>query len=373
MAIIPKLPIPTAIPTVPEVTLPSMPAVPTVPAMPDVLAPIKSKIDSTLDFTRRAEGEASTSKYIQTKLPNADGIVIPQTVTGLPDQKIIAPNLTKATCETFDMKKASGGLLASLLAALGVPALKKTPVKKEIKEIAPDFAKSEYGFIQVKETKGGHVEIIDNTKGNERTMKLHPSGSYNQILPNGTIQDKITGDKITFIDGEYSIVIGREFIEVVNGNNKIQIKKDNQLNINGNNNINIDKDSNTIIGGNCDVNVKGSSSEKVTKDKTVDVSGKSIHKAKSSVEEITGNKNITTGGSLTIAGGGSMNCMASGNVILSGGSITVLSNGASISIRNGRIDINGPLFVNGFPYGEFTGQGFSPTPDLPIDENSKLF
>lgn len=310
------------------------------------------KIDKNNDFYQRETGVSSTSKYIQTKNVDEQGNPVANDIKGIPDQKIIQPNLTKAKAETYEIST-GGGLFDSLLASLGVPSLKKTKVKKEINETPPDFAKSQYGQIQVKETKGGFVEIFDQTIGNQRTMRLHPAGTYNQVLPDGTVQDKVVGDKVTFVDNEWNIVVGKDFVEVVSGNNKIHIKKDNQLNINGNNNVNIDKDSNTVIGGKSNLDIKGKSVEKVGLGKDIDITGTCTEKiSKDFKQDVTGNVNRTVMGNETDVIGGSLNLLCSGNIVLSGTSIIVNGKNTSAmfgdnAVLNGDVTVNGDLKVNG--------------------------
>ena len=292
-------------------------------------------IDKSNDFYKREAGVSSTSKYTQTKNVDANGNPVASDVKGLPDQKIILPNLKKATAEVYEISSGGGGLLASLLAALGVPALKKTKVKKEIKETPPDFAKSEYGSIQVKETKGGFVEIFDQTAGNQRTMRLHPAGTYNQVLPDGTVQDKIVSNKITFVDKEWNVVIGADFIEVISGNNKVHIKKDNQLNINGNNCVNIDQDSNTIINQNQNMDTKGKMSEKVGKGKDVEITGNLSEKVSKDVkEEVGGSVNTTIAKDGTTMVGGMLNIMATGNITISSNAGINIVGTAPINIKS---------------------------------------
>lgn len=309
------------------------------------------KIDESADYYKREEGISSTSKYIQTKNKDENGNPVAGDIKSIPDQNIIQPNLKKDTAETFDMKSGGGPFdsLLSALGALGVPSLSKTKQKKEIKEQAPDFAKSEYGKIQVKETAGGFVEIFDQTIGNQRTMRLHPAGTYNQVTPDGTVQDKIVKDKITFVDEEWNIVVGKDYVEVINGNNKVHIKKDNQVNINGNSNTNIDKDCNTVINQSNNIDIKSKSTEKVGAGKTVEITGNLSQKVSSnSNEDIGGNVNNTAGGNRNDMVGGHFNIVVSGNCLISATSIGIFSKtggsmnmtGGSINISSQRVNIN---------------------------------
>lgn len=300
------------------------------------------KIDESADYYKREESLSSTSKYIQTKNVNEKGQPVDGDIQGIPDQKIIQPNLKKDTAETYEMSSGGGGLFSSLLAAIGVPSLSAKKQKKEIKEQAPDFQKSQYGQIQVKETKGGFVEIFDQTLGNQRTMRLHPAGTYNQVTPDGTVQDKIVKDKITFIDEEWNIVVGKDFVEVINGSNKVHIKKDSQLNINGSAHTNIDQDCNTIIKQNNNLDIKQKFSEKVGNGKSVEITGDLNQKVSSNKkEEVGSNVNNTCGGNRNDMVGGSFNIMVSGNCLISAKTISIISaTGGTMMMSNGKININ---------------------------------
>ena len=344
-----------------------------------------SRITDKNYFERKA-GESSIAKRLEANVPTKDGIQ-KKTLEGLPEQDKITPYLTKSSCNVSDLKsKASGmasnavsGALGSLLSsvskikAFGVPSLK--PVKKstEVKEVAPDFQKTEYGKATVKVTEGGFTEVIDNTKGNETSMKSNIAGTYELILPDGTKQDKIVGDKILLIDENWKISVGKDSVTIIKGEHHLQINKNSFINTNGNKSEIVDKESATLVKGNVTNECQKASYEKVGKNKEVDISGNYKIKALTKTEEITGKSSTHSSGTTQQTSGGGFHIFANGNVIMTGGSVNIASNGASISIRKGRVDINGPFYVNGYPYGEFSGHGFSSTPDIEIDESNDLY
>lgn len=276
-----------------------------------------------LDFNGREPAQASTSKYIQTNITSKEGYR-QESVAGTPDDNIIKPNLKVFNCETVSIQLPFG------LGSLPIPLpFVKTKNKKEIKEVMPSKEKSQYGKIMVTETKGGFVELKDETPDNKRTLKLHPSGTYTQTINDGSIYDKVVGDVYTIIDKNWNIAIGKDFIEVITGDNKIQIKKNSELNINGNESVNIDGNSNTNIGGNKGIQIDGNESEDTTGNKDTKISGnltENISKNKNTT--IVGNdaetvlKNKTSivqedcttlvGGNITISAKGNINVVASG-------------------------------------------------------------
>lgn len=272
-------------------------------------------------FDDRKLGESSVSKYIQSKIPNESGYTS-QSLEGTPDDKIIKPNLKSFKCETISFKLPFG------LGAIPIPIpFIKQGSNTEIKEILPDKSKSEYGKIKVTESKGGFVELKDDTPGNKRLLQLHPSGSYHQVLDNGSTYDKVVNDALIIIDKNWNIAIGNDFVEVITGNNKIQIKKDSLININGDESKNIDKNSITNIKENFGLHIEGSSLETIGKDKTLDVAGtltetiqqnysETVQGEKKSIimnnktETIGQTCNILVGNTLTITSASTINIIA---------------------------------------------------------------
>lgn len=290
-------------------------------------------------YHQREAKLASTSKYIQTKVEGKTG-----DIKGIPDQNIIKPNLSKDTAKTFVIGKA-GGALSSILGALGLSSLMKNKDDKEIKEVAPDFAKSEYGKIQVKETKGGFVEIFDQTPGNQRTMRLHPAGTYNQVLPNGLVQDKIVNDKVTMIDKNWNITVGEDFVEVVSGNNKIHIKKEHQLNINGNSHTHIDKDENILVEQDRNIEVKQTFNEKVGKGKNIDITKDLTEKVSDNIKREVG-KNVDTkiGKNENRTIGGALNVIVTGNIMISSSAtMNIISTGPCNVNSSALVKVTAPL------------------------------
>jgi Gp5 C-terminal repeat (3 copies) len=289
------------------------------------------------EYRDREEGQSSTSKYIQVKVPPAgqdDGYKA-KPVGGTPDDKIIKPNLKTAKCDTVDFELPSG-LLA--LIPVPLPFLKKKS-SKEIKEKLPDKEKSEYGKIVVNETKGGFVNIQDETAGNKRWQKLHPSGTYQQVVDNGDYHDKVVHDRYIIVDKNWNISIGEDWIEVVSGNNKIQIKKNSSININGNESVNVDGNSNVNIVGNEGLQVGGNHSESITGNFTTEVGGNHAETIKGYRKTmVSGNENNTIMGTETDVICGSWNVTVSGSIML--------SSSASITLVAPVINLKGKVNMN---------------------------
>lgn len=270
------------------------------------------------NFYQRAKGLASTSQYVQAKIPTATGELKNkvEALKNTPDEKIITPQLKK---DVNTVKEFTKNPLAELLGFVG--SLIPTVSQKKIEEPKPTGDKAEYGKIQVKETKGGFVEISDETPGNVRKINQHPSGSYNAMLNDGSVQNKITGDRQEICDGNWNIKTEKDKVEIVAGNNRIEIRKNETQTTIGNRNTSIDGVSNTVVKGNVSDDFKANYDGKIAGNYNEAVGGNRIEKTDGNLTEtIGGNHMETVQGSLTIHVSGNVN-------IVSGGTTTVSSAG----------------------------------------------
>lgn len=278
------------------------------------------------NYRGRTAKQAGTSKYIQANVASPDGYKA-ELVGGTPDDVIIKPNLKNSKCDTmsFDVPKLLG-------IPLPLPFLKiKSSV--DIKEKLPDKDKSEYGKIQVQETKGGFVDLKDETPGNKRWMKLHPAGTYSQVVNNGDMHEKIVHDRYIIIDNNWNISVGADQIEIIMGNNKIQIKKDRQTNINGNDNMNVDGDRNTVVTGNDTKQITGNDTEKITGDMTSDITGKLTETIKKDyIRTVQGKQNTIVMKDINQISCASINIIATAPI--------TISSSAKVSISAPKISLN---------------------------------
>jgi hypothetical protein len=65
--------------------------------------------------------------------------------------------------------------------------------------------KARYPFNNTMTTRSGHILEFDDTPGSERVQIFHKSGSYIEILPDGTIVTKSVKDHIQLAFGNISI------------------------------------------------------------------------------------------------------------------------------------------------------------------------
>jgi len=105
----------------------------------------------------------------------------------------------------------------------------------------------QYPFNHVHESESGHVSEIDDTPNGERLLTQHKSGTYEEIVADGTKTVKVVGDnyemivgrsnifiqgdvtmttygtKREFIEGDYILEVGGDFTKLVYGNEQSMI------------------------------------------------------------------------------------------------------------------------------------------------------
>jgi hypothetical protein len=96
--------------------------------------------------------------------------------------------------------------------------------------------KARYPFNNTMTTRGGHVVEFDDTPGSERVHIFHKSGSYIEILPDGTIVTKSVKDHIQLAFGNISIFNqgksdGSQGIEITSNLGKITIAAQSDVDI----------------------------------------------------------------------------------------------------------------------------------------------
>lgn len=139
---------------------------------------------------------------------------------------------------------------------------------------------AKYPFNRVMVSRSGHVSEIDDTKGAERLSWFHKSGTFREIHPEGTQNERIVKDR-------YQIVLGNDSIHV-SGNVKI------------------------YVDGNVEQVVKGNVTQTIHQNVTQTVKG-------NVTEKVDGNINQTVGGNLTQKVGGNWSVEASAINFKAGG------------------------------------------------------
>ena len=293
-------------------------------------------------YDKREQAQSSLSKYTQENVVKGDSYVH-MDIKGTPDDNIIKPNLKIENCISTALT-APASFLASLMGMLS--PFSKTAVTKTVKELLPPKDKTQYGKAVVSESKGGFVNVQDETPGNKRTMHLHPSGTYDQVVDDGSKHDKVVADRRIIIDGNKEEAIGKDSVLLVKGNCTQQIMKDSVSTTNGNESFTIDKNKSLNVKKNYSTEVNGNATTIIDLDNTLNINGKQdITIKKTKKETISGdsstivisNKNVTVTGDTTLVSKGTI-------TITSMKSIKIVCGKSTITINTDSIDIKTPLF-----------------------------
>jgi len=93
---------------------------------------------------------------------------------------------------------------------------------------------SEYPYNNVHEFEGGMLEEFDSTPGNQRVTRMHPSGTYDEVVVDGTRTIKIVGDGYEIILGAKNMYVKGDVNMTVDGSLNQLVKGDYTLEVGGN-------------------------------------------------------------------------------------------------------------------------------------------
>lgn len=305
-------------------------------ALDNGIAAVNKYSKMTYDFYKRVKGVSSTSEYIQTNVPDAKGALKANTsvLATTPDAKIIIPKLK------FDInlvKYFKKNPLSSMFPSF-VPSLIPLVKLQDIVEAPPTSTLNQYGFTEVNGNKSGFTEIKTSNVGNVTKTVLHPSGSNERVLNDGSKINKTVGDITQITDGNWDITTSKDKVEIVVGDHKFEIRKDYVQTVKGDANINVDKNRNTVIGqdvvndfkSNYDAKISGYYKESVGGNK-VETTGGNL------TEMITGNHNETVVGGLTILVTGNVNVLSHGVTNITGSAAVNVTSAGLVKITGVKV------------------------------------
>ena len=129
--------------------------------------------------------------------------------------------------------------------------------------LTPQTEAGEYGKVKVvKEDHAGNLILIDETPGNERIYILHANGSYTNINPTSWT-DKVEGDMLTLVHGEFQIEVSDDRVTFIHGNEKITVDKNRNISVGANETTQIANNKTDDIGANWNITVGGNLSANV--------------------------------------------------------------------------------------------------------------
>ena len=149
--------------------------------------------------------------------------------------------------------------------------------------------KGEYPYVHTMETESGHIQEFDDTPGQERYRLIHPTGTYEEVAPDGrrtrkTVQDLyditnadgnylVAGDKKTNVGGSEIYYNMDNRLHQIDGNDTIFIRGNEEKTVEGDGTLRVKGNVTVIVEGNADVTVKGDATTLVEGNETRTTNG----------------------------------------------------------------------------------------------------
>lgn len=193
---------------------------------------------------------------------------------------------------------------------------------------------AEYPYNMVFQSRSGHIQEFDDTPGHERYNRVHPTGTFEEIRPDGTRVVKIVGD-------DYLIVQQGRKVNI-KGNLQVVIEGDALIYNMGNVQQTIDGNVTEYVRGNvkqtCDGEyvglIKGNAELTVNKDATVNVDQNLFANVKENAEVHVTEDAIVTAKNATIdieedfdVNAKNITLRATNNTLIDSGSLTKVTGG----------------------------------------------
>jgi hypothetical protein len=180
-----------------------------------------------------------------------------------------------------------------------------------------------YPYVHVTESESGHVSVIDDTPDAEGQLEFDRTGTFREILTDGSQVTKIVGDG-------YMIVLRGNHIHVMNDHNQ-RSEKEHNLSVGGRWNVEVSGNINILGHKGLYLNVLGDANVKASGD--VNIEAKTDVNIKSAAAT-----NITAGSKLSIIGGSDIHITAAGTFAVDASLIHLNSGVASPSSAESAVE-----------------------------------
>mgnify|MGYP003647336260 FL=1 len=131
-----------------------------------------------------------------------------------------------------------------------------------------DTIRPEYPSNHVRESLSGHIHEVDDTPGSERISTLHKSGTYQEMIHDGSMITSVVGKNFKIVmDGENTYVEG-DLNLTVTGNLTTRVEKDYHLEVLG--------DMTEIIHGSRRTKIGHNLQKEISQDMSTIITGKEI-------------------------------------------------------------------------------------------------
>lgn len=166
----------------------------------------------------------------------------------------------------------------------------------------------EYPYVHTMETESGHIQEFDDTPGYERYRIVHPTGSYEEVAPDGrrtrkTVSDLFditNGDGNFLVSGSKKVNVGADEIYYNMANKLHQVDGNNTIFVRGNETKTIEGDGTVYVKGNVKIVVDGNADILVKGDAKTQVEGNHDYTVNGNVKwSVNGNVDMTVAGDWT--------------------------------------------------------------------------
>ncbi|ADM80176.1 baseplate hub subunit and tail lysozyme [Aeromonas phage phiAS5] len=199
---------------------------------------------------------------------------------------------------------------------------------------------AQYPYNHVYESESGHIQEFDDTPGKERYHRKHPTGTFEEIRPDGSRLVKIVGD-------DYLIVKNGRNLNV-KGNLKVVIEGNAELYYMGNVSQTIDGNMTQLVRGNVTETIDGSVMQTIHGSVDTSIDGNVNQLIKGNVgqniegnvnQNIKGNHTETVNGNYKLTVKGTYDVEATGNAKMKGANATVEAQGTA-QLSGATINLN---------------------------------
>ena len=202
-------------------------------------------------------------------------------------------------------------------------------------------ATGQYPFNHVHESESGHIQEIDDTPGGERLHRQHKSGTYEEIIADGTKTVKVVGSNYELIAGTSNVQIKGDVNLTIDGTKREFIRGDYILEVLGNYTRKIHKNEQVKIGaggsGNLEEEILGGHGFNIANSVIGQIGSGVDTNNKNHILSIGGNQATTVGGALAYTVGDRVTIRSSDNIMIHGNKRVALVSINNIDIVAGSI------------------------------------
>lgn len=195
----------------------------------------------------------------------------------------------------------------------------------------PTSYKGLYPYVQTTETEGGHIQEFDNTPGQERYRIIHPTGTFEEIAPDGLRNRKTVGDNYDMMLADSNIYIGGDKKVNIGGNEIYYNMADLRRQTDGSENIFIRGNEVKTVEGDGTLYVKGNIKIVVDGNAEIEVKG-------DATTHVVGNQDLTVDGNLSWKIAGTVDMQVGGDWTQTMATMSSKASG-QYTIDGSRIDI----------------------------------